>query len=159
MALGLSIAGRNRAALILFASGLLLLSFMTAFVGLWAFMDAITDQNNRLTVEDEALFGMVALSLFLAGTGQFVAATRKPRSYLVVFGCMIVSLLFLGFASFAEADFFANLLGDFNRFLPEKKLPLAMASFLLALAGLIIAVLPQKAAAVGERREAEPLGQ
>jgi hypothetical protein len=146
VALGLSIAGRTRAALILFASGLLFLSFVTGFVPLMAFMDAINDPNSQLKLADEALFGMVALGLFLAGTGQFIAAIRKPRSYLAVFRCMIGSLLFLGCAAFAEADFFARLLGDFNRFIPEKKLPLAMASLLLAVAGLIIAVLPQKAA-------------
>jgi hypothetical protein len=139
-ALGLSIAGRTRTALIVFASGLLLLAVITSFVPLMAFIDALHDQNLRL--EDEALFGMVAMTLFLAGTGQFVAALRKPQSYAVVFGFLVGSLALLVVASFGETDFLANVLGDFNRLIPDKRLPLAMASLFLALACMIIAVLP-----------------
>src|SRR5262249_17487278 len=89
VALGLCIARLTRAARIVFASGLLGATLIAALAALSFLQREFHPQGNK------ALIVLAALTLLLAGLGQFVAALRSPRTYAAALGCAAASLAFL----------------------------------------------------------------
>jgi hypothetical protein len=130
-ALGLLIAGRTRAARILLAAGLLGASAITA-VGTLTFVD--WDFNEQ---QINMLLVVTALAFLLAGAGQFIAALRSPWIYAAALGCVALSQVTLWAAMMAHSDRLHGVLGGR---LFEHRLPVAVASLLLAGASVLIAV-------------------
>jgi hypothetical protein len=99
VALGLRIAGRTRGALLTFAGGLL----GTVVIAALAILSDLEWGGRQVYLSErcrEAVDVTVALSLLLAGAGQFIAALRIRASYGVAFGwgagsmvLLVVSLL------------------------------------------------------------------
>lgn len=129
VALGLLLAGLTRAAKFLFAGGFLLAALIAAVAAL-SFLDPQFNHGNESS-EIFLLVLAVALVFLLVGAGQFIAAFRGPGRYAAALACALAALA-IGTA--------AGLLGiDVMPF----KLPGAAAvSTLLALASVVIAVLP-----------------
>jgi hypothetical protein len=123
-----------KAALILFAAGLLCATVIAAVATL-TFLGKESHEYHFST-----MIVLTALALLLAGAGQFVAALRSPRTYAAALACAAGSIVLLA----------APLLGcDVGTLIPGVRhldtagpVPLALPSLLLAVAGLMIAVLP-----------------
>jgi hypothetical protein len=140
-ALGLLLARRTRGALITFAAGLLAATVLAALATL-----SFLQKGMGFYVEgSEPTIALTALSLLLAGAGQFVAALRRPRTYAAALGCAAVSLAFLS-APLLGADVVRphavhQFLAARSLSLPGVGLGLAL-SLLLAVLGLMIPTLP-----------------
>src|SRR5262249_11178659 len=138
VALGLLIARQTRAALRTFAAGLL----GTAVIAARATLSFLQKGQGFHVEGSEPTIVLTALSLLLAGAGQFLAALRSPRIYAAAFACAAGSLVLLA-PPLLAGDFvqpflslpLLSLLGD--------SLRLAV-SLLLASASLLIAVLPPR---------------
>jgi hypothetical protein len=128
VALGLLIARQTKAALITFAAGLL----VTAGIAALATLSFLQKGYGFYVEGSEPMILLTALSLVLAGAGQFVAALQGPRTYAAAFGCAAGSMVFL--AAFPE---------HVSRTLPEVSLGLAL-SLLLAVLSLMIPVIPPR---------------
>jgi hypothetical protein len=90
-ALGLLIARRARAARVTFAAGLLVTAGIAALAAL-----SFLQKGHGFYVEgSEPVIVLMALSLVVAGTGQFVAALQVPQTYAAAFGCAVGSMVFL----------------------------------------------------------------
>jgi hypothetical protein len=135
-AIGLLIARRTRAALGAFAGGL----WATAIIQALATLTYLDPQFN-FGLSEKTMLVLTALSLVLAGAGQFVAALRSLLTYAAAFGCAAGSMMFLSVAWLGGSDVLEQLLGQFNRVLAEISLTLAAASLVLALASTAIAFL------------------
>lgn len=89
-ALGLLIARLAKAARITFAAGLLVTAGIAALASL-----SFLQKGHGFYVEgSEPVIVLTALSLVLAGTGQFVAALQRPQTYAAAFGCAAGSMVF-----------------------------------------------------------------
>jgi hypothetical protein len=88
VALGFLVAQRTRAARIVFASGFLGAVLIAALV-----MLTFLDRQRR--EQRPANIVISALSLCLAGAGQFIGARRNGQAFAVAFWCAALSLLFL----------------------------------------------------------------
>ena len=84
---GLWLAGRPKQALKLFAASLLGVAIAAALMALATRAESVMDRGRSLSL-------LFALSLLLAGAGQFVAALRNPRSYAAALGCAAGSMAF-----------------------------------------------------------------
>ena len=132
VALGLLIARLTSAARILFAAGLLSATLVAAFATL-TFLE-----GGRPEPQESLLLVLTALTLLLAGAGQFVASLRDPRTYAAALACAAGSLLLLA-SPMLGGDAGAAIPGI--RYLFAAGLvPLVSTSLLLSGAGLIIAV-------------------
>jgi hypothetical protein len=127
VALGLLIARQIKPALITFAAGLL----VTAVIAALSFLQHgggydpdPDDLGARLMIV------LSAVTLLLAGAGQFISALQGPRPYAAAFGCAAGSMVFVAAPLLGEV----SLLGD----------SLLAVSLLLALLSLMIAVLPPR---------------
>lgn len=89
VALGLLIARRATAALRLFAAGLLAAAVVFAI----ATLSFLEDGQGFHDEGTEPLIIAMALSLLLAGIGQFIAALRSPRTYAVSLGWAAASIV------------------------------------------------------------------
>jgi len=97
------------------------------------------------------LNGLIALSLLLAGSGQFVAAVRSPRTYAVALGFAAGAVVVLvagtsiqfGYGVLNRHDLAPEWLPpEWLYRLPDwKSLPMAVTSLILAGASLVVAVL------------------
>jgi hypothetical protein len=126
VALVLLIARQTTPARIVFASGLLAATVITA-LGVLTFFDRQFHHEG-----DEGAILFSTLILLLAGVSQFIAAVRNPRAYAAAFGCAAGALAYGTVAGMAGSDI-----------LYPAKLPAgAGVSLLLAVASLMIAVLP-----------------
>jgi hypothetical protein len=124
VAAGLLIGRLSRAALIVFASGLLCATAIAALATL-SFL-----QGEYHPEGSETLIVLTALTLLLAGAGQFVAALRSARTYAAAFGFAAGAIVYGLAAGLGGADALAW------------KLPGGTwVSLLLAAAGVMIAVL------------------
>jgi hypothetical protein len=147
VALGLLIARRTRRALNTFAAGLLGTAVITA-VAILSFLQKGQGFNQE---GNEPTIVLMALSLLLAGAGQFSAAYRNSGTYGVAFGCAAGSMLFqaaplLGMDALGM-DGAQQVLGVRSLSLPGLSLGLAL-SLLLAVLSLLSAVLaPRRRAA------------
>ncbi len=126
LALGLLLARLYQAARLLFASGLLVAALIAAVAAL-SFLERECDR------EGEILIGVTALSLLLAGVGQFVAALRSPRLYPVALGFAASSLGYTVLAVLGGSD-------ALRWTLPAGP----WVSLVLAAASLVIAVFPAR---------------
>jgi hypothetical protein len=127
VALGLWLAGQGKIAKFLFAGGLLLATLIMAVAAL-----SFLDLDFHHEAQREAILIVVAtLVLLLAGSGQFIAAFRSSGRYAAALACAL-SALASGVATSAGG-------GDAMPFhLPAG----AVISSLLAIASVVIAVLP-----------------
>jgi hypothetical protein len=124
MAVGLLIARLTKAALVVFASGLLCATVIAALAAL-SFLRREFNQEGS-----GAMIVLAALTLLLAGAGQFVAALRSPRCYAAAFGCAAGSIVYGAVAGLGGGDA-----------LPWKLPAGPGVSLLLAAASMMIAVL------------------
>jgi hypothetical protein len=140
VALGLRITRRTREALLTFAAGLLSMTLIAA-VAILSFL-LFYEEGREPTIM------IMALSLLVAGGGQFIAALRSPGSYGVAFGWAAGSLAFQA-APFLGIDAVGmrgagQVLGVRSLSLPGVNLGLAL-SLLLAVLSLMSAVVsPRK---------------
>jgi hypothetical protein len=147
-ALGLLLARRTRGALITFAAGFLAATALAALATL-----SFLQKGMGFSVEgSEPTIALTALSLLLAGAGQFVAALRRPRTYPAALGCAAVSLAFLS-APFLGADVFGmpavpQILAARSLSLPWVSLGLALSLLLAVLALMVPALPPERRAGV-----------
>ena len=140
VALGLSIAGRYRAALVIFAGGLL----GTAITAALATLSFLQRGMGFYVEGSEPLIALTALALVLAGTGQFVAALRRS-GYGIAFLCAMGSMLFLATPLLAGDALgwigVARVFGMSSLSFPWLNLGLAISVFLAA-ASMAVAILP-----------------
>src|SRR5262249_18779894 len=134
VALGLCLAQLTRAARVVFASGLLGATLVAALAAL-SFL-----QREFNPAGSEALIVLAALTLLLAGVGQFVAALGSPRAYAAALGCAAASLALLSAPALATdalgTPVVHQVLGARSRSLPGVSLGLAL-SLLLAVLTLL----------------------
>jgi hypothetical protein len=131
VALGLWMARRKNAAIIVFAAGWL----SASLIGVVTALTCLEHDFNR-EGSDTPLILLAALSFFLSGVGQFVAARRRPWIYAVALGCAAGSILFLLLATgLLSADVFGNL--DFHL---DRNLSISF-SLLFAVTSVLVAVL------------------
>lgn len=146
VAFGLWIGGRNQAARVIFAAGLLSLAVLAALATL-----SFLQRGHGFNPEGgEPTLVLAALSLLLAGAGQLVAALRDDGRYGPALGCAAGALALLG-ASVLGGDLFGmpavpNVLAVRSLSLPWVHLGLAL--------GLLLAVLSVAVATVPARRRA-----
>jgi hypothetical protein len=119
VALGLRITRRAQGALLTFAAGLLSTAVLAA-VAILSFLEGVRGVYSE---GGDATIVIMALSLLLAGTGQFIAALRIPGSYVAAFALAAGSMVLLS--------------------LPWGNLGLAL-SLLLAVLSLMSAVVPRR---------------
>jgi hypothetical protein len=151
-ALGLLIARKTKMARIFFAAGLLAAGAIAAAATL-TFLAREYNPDGRET----PWIVLSALSLLLAGAGQFVAALRGPWAYAAAQGCAAGSLALLASPSLS-GDWGGPVLSGIGRWVAELGLPFGVVSSLVAaVAGVGIAVfLPAGPHREGGRRaEAE----
>jgi hypothetical protein len=147
VALGLWVASRTRAALIVFASGWLCAAALIAVATLtFLSRDEFNPDGNG------PLLVATAVALFVVGVGQFVAALRGPGVYVPAFACAMVSLGLL-VAPFLGDRVAHNL--DVHPSLTEWQEDLIVqcfvfASLLPAFAGLLLALLVRQKAVPNE---------
>jgi hypothetical protein len=118
-AFGVLLAGRGRAARILFAGGLLGSSLVVA----GAVLTFLAPQYRS-----HATTGLVivtTLSLFLSGAGQFLASLRSAGSYAVAFACTAAATFLLA-SPLVGADWASQLFGEFAQSVNERGLSLTM---------------------------------
>jgi hypothetical protein len=134
LALVLLIARRTRPAMITFATGLLCAAVMVALplLGFLPFLDKESIKDNSKIV-----IVVIAVSLLLAGVGQFVAAFRSPRTYAAAFVWAVGSPVLLAAA--------AKAVGIVIPPSPNLIVGFAVGLFFLSEASLIVTV-------VGPRR-------
>jgi hypothetical protein len=140
VALGLSIAGRYRAALVIFAGGLL----GTAITAAIATLSFLKKGMGFYVEGSEPLIALITATILLAGTGQFVAALRAS-GYGIAFLCAMGSMLFLATPLMAGDAFgwigVVHVLGMSSSSLPWLNIGLAISVFLAA-ASMASALLP-----------------
>jgi hypothetical protein len=138
VALGLRIAGRTRGALLTFAGGLLGTAVIAALATLsdleWGRPVSLSERCR------EAALVTVALSLLLAGAGQFIAALRIRASYGVAFGWGAGSMVLL-VVSFPGAE---SVRGVHYQIVGGVNLRLALSLLLAALCLLSAVVSSRK---------------
>lgn len=141
VALGLSIAGKYRAALLTFAGGLL----ATAITAALATLSFLQKGGGYYVEGSEPLIAFLTVAMLMAGAGQFVAAVRRS-GYGIAILCAVGSTLFLA-APVGGADALRWLGGTPRVFgvsslsLPWLNLGLAISMF-LAGASMAVAILP-----------------
>jgi hypothetical protein len=141
VALGLSVAGKYRAALLTFAGGLL----ATAITAALATLSFLQKGGGYYVEGSEPLIALVTVATLLAGTGQFVAAVRRS-GYGIAILCAVGSTLFLA-APVGGADALRwiggtpRVFGVSSLSLPWLNLGLAISVFLAA-ASMAVAILP-----------------
>src|SRR5262245_49138640 len=91
VALGLVIAGRTRAAPMTFSGGFLAMAVLGALAALSYLQRGMGFHQEG---SDPTLI-LIALSLVLAGSGQFVASFRSPRIFAAALACAIGALAIL----------------------------------------------------------------
>jgi hypothetical protein len=129
VAFGLLIARLTKAARTVIAVGLLCAAVIAALASL-SFL------GKEFHYAPKSLIVLTALSLLLAGAGQFAAALRSPGSYAAALGCVGGSMVFVTAALLDDTNF------DWGeQILSLRNLSLAGASLLLAVASVVIAVL------------------
>jgi hypothetical protein len=132
VALGLRIARRTQGALLTFAVGLL----GTAVLAAVAMLSFLERGRGFYQEGSDATIVIMALSLLLAGTGQFIAALRIPGSYGVAFAWAAGSMVLLASLLLGRGSLeFLSL--------PGVNLGLAL-SLLLAVLSLMSAVVPRR---------------
>lgn len=141
LALILLCARRTKAARKTFAAGVL----VTAGIAALASLSFLQKGYGFYVDGSESGIVLTALSLLLAGCGQFIAALRSPRYYGVVFGCAAVSMVMLA-VTFLETDALptygaGQVLRMHSLSLPGVNLGLFL-SLLLAVLSLICAIVP-----------------
>jgi hypothetical protein len=141
VALGLLIACKTREARMTFAGGLLFTAIIAALAVL-SFLEHGGGYDPGDT-GGKLMIVLAALTLLLAGAGQFIAALRSPWTFAAALGCVAISMVLLQHAFRARDD-----------------LALAGDSLLLAGVSLMIALLSRfrsrlKVAAFPERERAE----
>jgi hypothetical protein len=135
VALGLLIGRKTTAARIVFAAGLLSAAVIVA-VAVLSFLDSQFHGN-----EVWSQIVLTALTLLLSGTGQFVAALRKPQTYGAALACAVGAVVLL--PTLLQGDFVARVISarDLN---PAAVRLIQALSVLLALASLMIALFPRQ---------------
>ena len=138
VALGLRIARLTRGARITFAAGLLVATAIAALATL-----SFLERGQGFYEEgSEPRIVLLALTLLVAGAGQFVAALQSPRTYAAALACAAGSLVLLA-APLLGGDAGAQIRSV--RFLVAAALiRWPWTSLLLAVLGLMIAVLPPR---------------
>jgi hypothetical protein len=134
VALGLLIVGLTKSARIVFAAGLLTADGIAAVATL-SFLAREFNPGGS----DSAVIALSALSLLLAGTGQFIAALRKPRAYPAALACAAVSLILVA-APLLSGDVRNLVPGLYLLSLAWLGLPPAVPGLLMAVASLLIAI-------------------
>lgn len=124
VAIGFLVARRTKPALITFAAGLLGTAVIAAIAAV-----SFLQHGGRFDPDPDDIGGRLmivlsAVTLLLAGAGQFISAFQGPRLYAAAFGCALGSLVFQA----------APMLGK----------PSMAVSLLLAVLGLMIAVVPHR---------------
>ena len=112
--------------MIVFAGGLLGTAIIVSLAALSYLPDR--DETNPLIV-------LTALSLFLAGAGQFVAAFRGPQTYAATLACAAGSVFFLAATLLKGTEIAAG--HDLGPDTPQ--LLLAVGSVVMAVGSLVIA--------------------
>ncbi len=135
VALALWIARQARAARFALAAGFLLAGVISALVAL-SFLQGEYRHGIDLTY-----LILDAGSLLVAGIGPFVAAFRGPRTYAATLALALGAVAVLTLP-FLDSDSGQALVGGVNLHLGDHLVALAAVSLSLALAGLVIAVLP-----------------
>jgi hypothetical protein len=132
VALVLLVARKATAARFLLAAGMLLATIIVAVA-------ALTFLKREYHPDDTgaALIVLAALTLFLAGVGQFAAAFRSPSLYGAALGFAAGSILYGATSGLAGSDVLPWRLPEGPR-----------VSLLLAAASLMLAVLPTRRTAV-----------
>jgi hypothetical protein len=137
VAFGFLMARRTQGARIVFAAGLLCAAIIAGLAVL-SFLEPEFRQDASV-----ALIVATAASLFLAGSGQFIAALRGSRSYAAAFACAAVSMGLLA-SPLLVGD--VGLLISSRFGLPmvaDLGIPLlVVASLIPAVASVAIAVIP-----------------
>jgi hypothetical protein len=136
VALGLLIAGLTQAARTLFAGGLLWAAVIVAVAVLSFLQKEFRSDGNELVI------ALTALSLAVAGAGQFAASLRGPWNYAAALGCSATSML-LAASPLLGGDWAGQILGGLGLTLDGLGQPVpAVASLLPAVASVIAAFLP-----------------
>lgn len=136
VALGLLVAGRARAARLLFAAGLLAGTLVLAAATLSFF------EPQHRHEAPEVLIVVTAVSLALAGAGQFAAAVRG-RAYAAALGCAAAALALTASPLFGWGWRAEALLGALGLRLAEPGFPILVPVGLLpAAVSLVIGLLP-----------------
>src|SRR5262245_7696777 len=141
VSLGLLIAGKYRAALVIFAGGLL----GTAITAALATLSFLQKGMGFYREGSEPLIALITLTILLAGTGQFVAALRRS-GYGIALGCAGAASMVCLAAAFFRLDKWrwpslAHVLDMATLSLPWLNLGLAISVFFAA-ASMAVAVLP-----------------
>jgi hypothetical protein len=135
VAFGLLIFGLTKPARMVFASGLLAADIIAAVATL-----SFLAREFNPSGSDSVVFALSALSLLLAGTGQFMAALRNPRAYGAALACSAVSLMFL-VTPLVSGEVRNLIPGLYLLSLAWLGVPPAVPGLLLALASLLLATL------------------
>jgi hypothetical protein len=135
VALGLLIFGLTKPGRMVFASGLLAADIIAAVATL-SFLAREFNPDGT----DSPVIALSALSLLLAGTGQFIAAIRNPRAYPAALACAAVALMFVA-APLLRGDVRNLIPGLYLLSLAWLGFPPAVPGLLLALASLLVATL------------------
>jgi hypothetical protein len=123
-AAGALIAGRGRAARILFAGGLLGAALLVA----GAVLSFLEPQYRSQA--PASLIVVSALSLFLSGVGQFLASLRSAWGYAVAFAFTAASMLLVA-SPLLGGDWTGGILGEFGQEMNERGLPIVLVASLL----------------------------
>jgi hypothetical protein len=133
VALGLWIGRLMKAARIVFAAGLLCSAAIAAFATLTFLSSEFTHYGT-----DSSLIVLTALSLMLAGSGQFAAALQCPKVYAAAFACAAGSAAFLA-APMLSGDAGSQIPGVHALLALIGPVGMTVASLLFALASVAIA--------------------
>lgn len=142
-ALVLAITGKSRGALTTLSGGLL----GVAVIAAWAVLSFLQRGMGFHQEGSDATIVLAALTLLLAGTGQFVAAIRRSGTFGPSLACAITSVVLLATAPMGsdalEATGTVNVLGAASKCVPRLTVGLALG-VVLGLASLLIPIVPER---------------